>query len=955
MGPSEGGGAGERIRIEQNITVSAGYAHGVIGADIHVFGDGLPLYVLENFRPTAQEDPQWLAELPSRMLNSRFAVVGFTGRAEELRQLEQWREGRPRLALRWLHAPGGQGKTRLAGRFADESLTAGWKVVTATHGPGSVLSPGRSEDLRLDGCPGVLLIVDYADRWPQSHLTWLLSNALLHRPDVPARVLLLARTPDPWPPLRAALAGYRPHLSSQALEPLSGESGQRAEMFEAARTSFAARYGIADPGAVDPPGPLEHPDYGLTLAVHMAALVAVDAHRSGRRPPQDMAGLTVYLLDREQLHWVRLHGDGTHELDPARRTFRTPPAAMNRAVFTAVLTGAVSRPIGTAVLAAQGLEPSPEQILTDHAVCYPPADPARDTVLEPLYPDRLAEDFLALTFPGHPADYPAQDWAPATAGQLLRVGDDRTPPAWAPRAIAFLAAAAVRWPHLGPQCLFPVLLQEPELALTAGSAALTDLAAIPAVGLDVLEAVAVHLPERNAGDLAVGIAAVTRGLAERQLARSEDPAHRAQVLFNLGARLAAAGQYADSVEATREAVALYRRLTTAHPPVRPRPPRTGLLRRPRAVLALLGPIMRREMVQELGRLQAFHESVGFSIGLAHSLVNLSVALVYLGRWEEAESAAREAIGFIRQGPWGDKARRMDAGLDQALHSLSAAQAGLGRYQEGLNSSREAVEILRKRARVTNRPIDRARLATALSEYGVLLGRLGRRREALRVTEEAVRIQRALAREDSATHGPELSSHLNNLGRRRADVGDYPKAARATEEAIAMLRGLAETNPAVYRPQLARALGNLSLQRAEDTRGALEAVEEAVRLYRELAGTAPEIQPGLAMSLCTLGGRLSELGRHREAVAAAEEAVALLRGPAEANPVAMDIELAIALGTLAQVRANGSVDIPGAKAALREAEAVLARVAVDNPALAARIFEDFLPLKTWLRAMNGRAS
>ena len=44
------------------------------------------------------------------------------------------------------------------------------------------------------------------------------------------------------------------------------------------------------------------------------------------------------------------------------------------------------------------------------------------TVLEPLCPDRVAEDFVALTVPGHAADYPAQAWAADTAGAVLRHG-----------------------------------------------------------------------------------------------------------------------------------------------------------------------------------------------------------------------------------------------------------------------------------------------------------------------------------------------------------------------------------------------------------------------------------------------------------------------------------------------------------------------------------------------------
>src|SRR5262249_12595264 len=157
----------------------------------------------------------------------------------------------------------------------------------------------------------------------------------------------------------------------------------------AARDSFATCYRVNHAGSIKPPGSLTDPEMGLTLAVHMAALVAVDAYVSKRRPPTDMAGLTGYLLDREHLHWTNLFGDGTHDLDASGNSFRTPPEVMHQMVFTAALTGPVDHATAKAILDRLGLPVDPAQVLIDHAVCYPPADRTRGTVLEPLYPDRL--------------------------------------------------------------------------------------------------------------------------------------------------------------------------------------------------------------------------------------------------------------------------------------------------------------------------------------------------------------------------------------------------------------------------------------------------------------------------------------------------------------------------------------------------------------------------------------
>ncbi|MFE6848324.1 hypothetical protein [Streptomyces sp. NPDC057686] len=132
-----------RPQFVQNVVAVNGFAYGAMGADIHVHvGSGLPLYLLGNWQDGPNTDPQWLRELPSRMLNARRAVVPFTGRQDELEDLRQWRDsGGRRLEVRWLYGPGGQGKTRLAARFAAQSARAGWRPA-----PTSSTQLGRMAD-----------------------------------------------------------------------------------------------------------------------------------------------------------------------------------------------------------------------------------------------------------------------------------------------------------------------------------------------------------------------------------------------------------------------------------------------------------------------------------------------------------------------------------------------------------------------------------------------------------------------------------------------------------------------------------------------------------------------------------------------------------------------------------------------------------------------------------------
>jgi hypothetical protein len=226
----------------QNVLAVNGFAYGVVGADIHVFSNGLPLYLLANWPTRLEANPGWLRELPSRMLNARREVVPFTGRDGDLVRLRAWRDSGLRLAVRWLYGPGGQGKTRLAGHLAADSADAGWKVIAAYHGPDADLPEPGSQDLRTDGAVGLLLIVDYADRWLLTNLTWLLKNALLHQAGVSTRVLMVARTNDAWPAVRGILDTHQAGTSSHQLEPLFEGAGDRPRMFNAAWESSAAIY-----------------------------------------------------------------------------------------------------------------------------------------------------------------------------------------------------------------------------------------------------------------------------------------------------------------------------------------------------------------------------------------------------------------------------------------------------------------------------------------------------------------------------------------------------------------------------------------------------------------------------------------------------------------------------------------------------------------------------------------
>jgi hypothetical protein len=128
----------------------------------------------------------------SRLLRAAHQVVPFTGRRHDLDTLAHWRDDRSKtLAVQLVHGPGGQGKTRLAAHFAGLSRQAGWTVWQAA------VNETGADPINTSTSPetgtGILLVVDYAERWPTPDLRRLLREPLLYRSGVPVRILLLAR------------------------------------------------------------------------------------------------------------------------------------------------------------------------------------------------------------------------------------------------------------------------------------------------------------------------------------------------------------------------------------------------------------------------------------------------------------------------------------------------------------------------------------------------------------------------------------------------------------------------------------------------------------------------------------------------------------------------------------------------------------------------------------------
>ena len=682
-----------------------------------------PTYRVEEFPavpaglPVAQARAQ-----PSRLLLARYELVPFTGRAGLVTELSGWLQEAETASVRLIYGSGGQGKSRLAAQFARHHA-AGWAVWQARQALPTMQRPAR---LAVPaGAGGLLTVVDYADRWSATSLQALITDLHVMAQQLPGppplRVLLLARAAGFWwEALEQRLdADFGIPAAAAALPPLGGEI-DRGELFAVAWDHFAAALGVTgavpDGAAAEPPAEQLS---GPVLTVHMAALAGVDACRHGEAAPGDPARVSAYLLKRERAHWQQWHARAEDPLP-------TPPQVMGRAVYAATLAGPLPQAHGIQALARAQVAAAPDharQILDDHRQCYPAANPA--TVLEPLYPDQLGEDFLALTTPGQPPNAAADlaafadAWAAGAIPALLApVPEEEQPAAWAGQTVTVLIETARRWPHIRDGQLYPLLRARPQLALQAGAAALTALTGLPDVDVTLLEAIEARTPTDRNVHLDIGIAALTARLAEHRLAATSDPADHARIHDNLAVRLHHAGVHQQALTATSTATQTWRRLTAT-------------------------------------------DRLAYLPGLAGSVTNHALSLAEVGRRGEAVPVSEEAVALYRE----LAALNRDAhlpGLADSLSNHAVRLAEVGRPAEAVPLSEEAVKLRRELAGL-NRDAYLPDLAGSLGNHATFLAKTVRWAEAVPVLEEAVALRRELAGLNQDAYLPGYVKSLATLG------------------------------------------------------------------------------------------------------------------------------------------------------------------------------------------------
>jgi hypothetical protein len=860
-------------------------------------------------------------------LRAPYRLVEFTGKAhralqEEIAGALKGPGSHPSRA--WvLWGPGGAGKTRTAVEVALALKAAGWQAFFV---PPPFLPVGWASYLPFWSRPDrpTLLIVDYAEQRPAEELRALARAVGEAAPErgAPLALLLLMRA-DPREPAAGhvadALAEARIRWEARRVPPVEDPEDRQA-LFRKARARF--REALAPP---DAPSEVDYEPEDLPrtpLALLALAVLAAHGHRVVQS--QDEAAILTDLWEQwEQPRWRRtLEAQGGRELLQTPEVWKEARERIEQALAAASLGRPFTAPEEVAAWweayfpfrkrTARGERLDPSWLAERLKVLFPGVGEAWR--LPPISPDPLAD--VALARFGADLGHLVESILPAPEEiEKASLAIRRLVEGWergeAPSPEQLGGLMIWIWPvHMVREVL-------PRLSAAAVPGASEAARAALEAATRRLEKTVEVLPQEVAAawlrtwdralpppDRTVLLRPFEEVAYRSWVKRAIDEAERARALGMWGLALSALGRRAEALQATQEAVDLYRRLAEQHP--------DAFLPYLAASLNNLG-LRLSEMGRRAEALQATQEAVeirrplaaqhpdAFLPDLAASLNNLGLWLSEMGRRAEALQATQEAVDLYRR----LAEQHSDAFLPDlaaSLNNLGAMLSEMGRRAEALQATQEAVDLYRRLAEQHSDAF-LPDLAASLNNLGLRLSEMGRRAEALQATQEAVDLYRRLAEQHSDAFLPYLARSLNNLGAMLSEMGRREEALQATQEAVDLYRRLAEQHSDAFLPDLAASLNNLGLRLSEMGRRAeaLQATQEAVDLYRRLAEQHPDaFLPDLAASLNNLGLRLSEMGRRAEALQATQESVEIRRRLARQNPDAFLPYLANSLTNLSNV-------------------------------------------------------
>jgi hypothetical protein len=451
---------------------------------------------------------------PALMLGGHAAVTTFVGRTTALADLKAWYERPESVSAMLVHGALGQGKTRLTREFVsrvalwDARVIVRETIALTEVSPRLIASQDGSADHRDGAEPThLLLLVDEADLWPAHKLRKLLRDmaATSYRQ---IRLLLTGRAAaDWWSALEASLSPLDVRWHDLLLQ--TPDPAEMRELAIAAASSYAARLGWDEPPAL-PEELWRQLDGCPALSVELMVLARMHAAEAGRSLPGTLREAVEVALHKELRCWEHMHGTTDPFPGSADYRIQLDPRAMRRAVYAATLTGPLGETTARRVvdLAGLGCALDSQQVIDDHARCYPAAD---SQYLAPL-PTCLAEEFLGLLVPdpARPSGTPLRDrWAVTAPFHILGLLDPReceeeeaardsaaragmapdppTPgyypgitfgPQRKPLVLRLVRASAT-WPHLAERQLYPLAERYPQV-LVRTEGVWSELLNIPA-------------------------------------------------------------------------------------------------------------------------------------------------------------------------------------------------------------------------------------------------------------------------------------------------------------------------------------------------------------------------------------------------------------------------------------------------------------------------------------------
>ncbi|MFE1841651.1 tetratricopeptide repeat protein [Streptomyces sviceus] len=841
---------------------------------------------------------------PAALLRADAEAVDFHGRDSELQRLQTWCETGP-LALSVLAftGSGGQGKTRLARRLADLLPVEAWVT-------GHLDARFTDHDIHTDFTPlhtprGLLLVVDYAETRPQL-LHRLIQHLQASRHKV--RVLLLARSDGPWRTSAISVATATSHeilaaatvIELAPLLPAAPTPKDRNSAFTQAVTGLARLLPfVPDMPACDwdalaatlqAPADIRDPRYDNILTLQMTALTTLLQHGPAPVPITPSQSTEDVLLRHEARYWAKSARTPAFEL-------ALTPQTMAHAVAVAAACGASTANEARTVTCTVPDIPETKIASTTEwlASLYPPAT---GQFWGSLLPDRVAEYHASavLTGPDNPLPALMAVAAPDQQAQLIIV----------------LVRAAMA--HYNAQ------------RTVDSQQVLHDLNAV----LDTvtphrqaLERVTAALPFPS-HFLASLAARLNYDLAAAQQRAQDAPAF-ARSLLGLGVYLSQAGQLADGLLVTEDAVKIFRQLAdpVTGDPATYEPALAASLSNLSGHLSAVGrwadaldPELEAVEIRRRLAEPVTGDPAAYEPALAASLSNLSIRLNEAGRPDEALQTGAEAVDIYRRlvDPATGNPANHEPDLARSLSNLGSGLSAVGRQAEALEVAAEAVEVYRRLADpVTGNPsAHEPELALSLFNLGLWLSGAGRTEESLLAAEESVEIRRRLADPvtgNPSAHEPDLARSLSNLGSGLSTVGRQAEALEVAAEAVEIYRRLADPtigDPAVHAPAFFISLSSLALAlaRAEQSMEAVQVAAEAVEIYRRLTKPTTTIvatyEPNVAASMSNLGIVLVRAGRPTEGLQVVAEAVDIYRrlaDPTTGNPAVHEPELAQTLSDL----------------------------------------------------------